>query len=183
MNKLKCSVLLVFIFLGYLSTIAQDKYKLASTSVRFFSSTPVEDIEAENKASLGVLDTKTGNFSVRVPITEFKFKSTLMEDHFNENYMESEKYPNATFKGVIKDALNLGKDGVYKVTAEGDFETHGVVQKRQIPITITVAKGVITYASEFKVKLEDHQIKIPTVVFAKIAEVIDVKLSGELQKI
>ena len=183
MNKLKCSAIMAFILLGFISTIAQDKYKLINSSVRFFSSTPVEDIEAENKASLGVLDTKTGNFSVRVPITEFKFKSTLMEDHFNENYMESEKYPNATFKGVIKDPINLGKDGVYKVTADGDFETHGVVQKRQIPLTITVAKGVVTYTSEFKVKLEDHQIKVPTVVFAKIAEVIDVKLNGELQKI
>ena len=120
MNKLKYSAIMAFILLGFITTIAQDKYKLINSSVRFFSSTPVEDIEAENKASLGVLDTKTGNFSVRVPITEFKFKSTLMEDHFNENYMESDKFPKSEFKGsIVNDNIVEYWDQPWEIEAHG----------------------------------------------------------------
>ena len=161
MNKLKCSAIMAFILLGFITTIAQDKYKLINSSVRFFSSTPVEDIEAENKASLGVLDTKTGNFSVRVPITEFKFKSTLMEDHFNENYMESSKYPKADFKGYIKNIKEVyfTKEGNYPITIEGNLTIHGTTQKVSSNGNLQIEEGKSIISGEFSVKIKDYGIK------------------------
>ena len=101
-----------------------------------------------------------------------------MQEHFNTDYMESDKYPKATFKGKIQEHIDLSKDGNYPVTVTGELEVHGVKQTRTIPGKITVSNGAVKMTSEFMVKCADHQIKIPQLVFHNIAESIRVQVSA-----
>lgn len=101
-----------------------------------------------------------------------------MQEHFNENYMESDKYPNATFKGKLSDKIDPSKDGDYTVTVTGELEVHGVKQPRTITGTIKVLNRQISINSEFNVLCKDHQITIPKLVFKNIAESIQVTVSG-----
>lgn len=128
---------------------------------------------------MSVLTLPTGDLQFSVLIKSFHFKKSLMEEHFNENYMESDKYPKASFKGKINDLSNVNftKDGVYTVEVSGDLTMHGVTNKISTPGTITVRSGIITAAADFKLKLADYKISIPKIVKDNIAEVIDIKLS------
>ena len=101
-----------------------------------------------------------------------------MEEHFNENYIESDKFPKATFKGKILSPPDVSKDGTYPVNAIGDFQIHGITRNRTITGTIIVVNGVVTLNSEFTVKCADHHIDIPQIVFHNIAESIRVRVSG-----
>jgi hypothetical protein len=157
-----------------------QKYKLDNGVVDFYSYAPMEDIKAKNSDAIGIIDTESNKFTFRVNIKEFIFPSELMQEHFNENYLESEKYPTSSFKGNIDGDYDLKKDGTYNVVAKGEFTIHGVTKTVEIPGTITVAKKSIQLAGEFKVKLADYEIEIPTVVFQKIAELIDVKINSSL---
>jgi polyisoprenoid-binding protein YceI len=165
-----------------LNSFAQGKYQMSQSDVSFFSATSIENIEASNKNSKGILDFDSKGFFIKIPVKDFNFPSDLMEEHFNENYMESEKYPDATFKGKFEGVYDLTKDGEYPVTASGDLTIHGVTQKRSIPAVIIVRNGKLSINSKFNVKLEDHKITIPTVVFNKIAELIEVKIESSLIK-
>jgi hypothetical protein len=101
-----------------------------------------------------------------------------MEDHFNESYMESDKYPTAKFKGVLLDSVNFSKDGVYPVRASGILNMHGVDKQREIKGIITIKNGLVKLNTEFMVPCVDHKIEIPKIVFAKVSEVIRVTVEG-----
>jgi len=180
---MKKTTLIFIIVLASLQIFAQGKYKLNNTETSFYSYAPLEDIKASNKTTTGVIDTETNKFSFKVKIKDFVFPSSLMQEHFNENYMESEKFPHSTFKGIIKGNYDITKDGNYPVIAFGELNIHGVAKQIEIPANIQVSKNKATFNSEFKVALEDYNIEIPKMVFQKIAEVIDVKISGELEKL
>ena len=143
-------------------------------SVKFFSEAPLENIESVSKSAMAALNAKTGKVFLRLPIRSFKFDKALMEEHFNENYLESDKYPNAEFDGTITNLPDLKKDGTYKVTAKGKFTVHGVAVERSIDGTLTVKGSSITVNSVFKIKCVDHKIEIPKLVFKNIAEELDV---------
>ena len=164
------------------STLAANAqlYSTSNGTISFFSKTPVENIEAKSTQVLSVLNVSTRELVFRVTNTTFKFPNKLMEEHFNEKYMESEQYPNSTFKGKINEEVDLTKDGEYKVTVTGKLNIHGVEQDRTIPGTISVKEGAIALLSDFKVKEVDHKIQIPKLVVAKIAEEIDVKVDAKL---
>ncbi len=147
----------------------------------FLSKSSLEDIEATNKTSVFVLDASSGNVQAKVQIKAFKFASSFMEEHFNENYMESEKYPFATFKGKVNEKVDLTKDGETKVTCTGKLEMHGVTQDATLPGTLTVKGSDITLTSNFKVKLADYKIKVPSLYVKNIAEEIAVDLTAALQ--
>lgn len=155
-------------------------YSTSGASISFFSKTPVENIEAKSTQVLSVLNVNTRELVFRVTNTTFKFPNKLMEEHFNEKYIESEKYPNSTFKGKINEEIDLTKDGEYKVTVTGKLNIHGVEQDRIIPGTIVVKDGSISLISTFKVKEADHKIEIPKLVVAKIAEELDVNVDAKL---
>lgn len=104
-----------------------------------------------------------------------------MQEHFNENYMESDKYPSSIFRGKITDDVDLSKDGSYAVNVDGTLDIHGVTKAYQSKATIVVAKGVITARTTIRVKIEDHQIKVPSIVFKNIAEFVDVRISATYQ--
>lgn len=156
--------------------LAQPIYTTDSSMVSFFSSTPMEDIEAYNTASTSLMNVDKKDIVFRVPISGFRFEKPLMEEHFNENYMETEQFPYATFKGKLSDTLDLTKDTIYRVSATGMMNIHGVDQAQTYEGVIECKAGMATLRCKFQVPLKDHKIKVPKVVFANIAEVIDVNV-------
>ena len=141
----------------------------------FYSETPLENIAALNKQVTAAIKAETGDVAVKMQMTQFQFPNKLMQEHFNENYMESSKYPIGTFTGKIQEKIDFSKDGVYDVSTKGIFTIHGVKQDRTMTGKLTVKGSTLTLVSNFAVKLVDHKIDVPKIVFAKIAEDISVK--------
>ncbi len=141
----------------------------------FFSETPAENISALNKTVGAIINTTTNEIAVSMKMSAFEFPNKLMQEHFNENYMESEKYPMGTFKGKIIEPIDYTKNGTYDVTAKGQLTIHGVTLPRDLKGKLTVENQKISLISNFDIKLVDHKIDIPKIVFTKIAEVISVK--------
>lgn len=176
---MKRSMLLVALFLVSVCGYSQ-KIFTKNGKISFFSKTGLEDIDAKNNQVMSVLNTTTGEIQFSVLIKSFNFEKSLMQEHFNENYMESDKFPKSTFKGVLDDKakVDFTKDGVYKVTVSGDMEMHGVKNKiSAVPATFTVKDGKVTGDCKFKVKLADYAIEVPKLVRENISEVIDVTVS------
>ena len=146
----------------------------------FHSSTPAEDINAVNKKTQAILNATTGEIAVLMNMRDFDFPNELMEEHFNENYIESAKYPKATFKGTLDQPLDVTKNGSQQLAATGTFTVHGVSQPRTLKGTIGVQDGKLLLNSEFEVALVDHKIEVPQIVFVKIAQIIKVKTSYTL---
>ncbi|MES2516532.1 MAG: YceI family protein [Bacteroidota bacterium] len=166
--------LLVFGLLISSKTFGQ-LYSTQTGETSFFSATPVENISGLNKTVGAIINTATNEIAVSMKMTAFDFPNKLMQEHFNENYMESGKYPMGTFKGKIAELIDYTKNGTYDVTAKGQFTLHGVTQAREFKGKLTVENQKISLISNFDVKLVDHKIDVPKLVFAKIAEVITVK--------
>lgn len=148
--------------------------KVEKSKITFFSDALLEDIAATNTMSAALFDVSKGEFAFEVPIKEFQFDKDLMKQHFNEKYMETERYPKATFGGKL-DGFDASKSGTQSVTAVGKLTIHGVTRETKIPGTIEIAdnkKALIK--AKFMVKLEDFKIKIPSVVFQNIAEEVEV---------
>jgi len=157
------------------------KAKDGGTISSFFSTAPLEDITATNKGAVVVMNTNTNDIQVRVTIQNFKFKNALMEEHFNENYMESQKFPNAVFKGKINEKIDYTKDGEAKVTVTGKMEMHGVTKEGTYE-GILVKKGEeITIKCKFKIKVADYNIQVPSLYVKNIAEVVDVDVTSVLE--
>lgn len=171
MKKLFVSLLGIMISFAAVS----QRYICKNGETSFFSETPMENIAAVNKGVTAVLDVPSQGIAVKMQMAEFKFPNKLMQEHFNENYMESEKYPTGVFSGKIVEAIDYTKDGVYDISAKGKFVIHGVSQERTLKGKLTIKGGAITLVSNFDVKLADHKIEIPTIVMAKIAESIAIK--------
>jgi polyisoprenoid-binding protein YceI len=143
-----------------------------SSYVHFFSEAPLEDIEAYNLEGKSIIDLNTGEMAFIVPVKGFQFRKSLMQEHFNENYLESDLYPRANLKAKIKNWS--GETGEEQVTASGYFEIHGVKQEVDITGTINYQEEEVIIQAEFPVRLKDYDIKIPKAVFYNIAEIIDV---------
>lgn len=178
---MKKTLLIIFASIVVLTLNAQDIFQSNNGEVKFFSSTPVEDIDAKSNKLASALNIKTNKFAFKVTIKSFEFKKALMQEHFNENYMESEKYPKATFDGEIIDAPDLTIKGKYNVKAKGKLNIHGKEQDRIIDAEITVTENALIVKSDFKVKLVDHNIEVPKLVFKNIAETIEVSVNSTLK--
>ncbi|NEU09054.1 YceI family protein [Flavihumibacter sp. R14] len=171
-------MILAFVCLTTSKSFAQtDIFSTNSGAINFFSSAPLEDIEAKNAKAISLINTRNSEIAVRVPIKQFQFRNGLMQEHFNENYMESERYPHATFKGKINEAIDFKKSGTYDVSATGVLNIHGVNQERTLKGRLKIDNSGMTLETKFDVLLADHKIKIPQVVFNKIAEKIAVSTS------
>jgi hypothetical protein len=151
-----------------------------STSISFFSATTMENIDALNTVTRPVFNSGNGELLFKAANTAFKFKSQLMEEHFNENYMESEKYPHTVFKGKLAEKIDYTKDGVYDVNATGVLSMHGVDKERTIKGKLTVKDGRIKLFTKFMVALADHKIKVPNIVTYNIAEEIEITVDALL---
>ncbi|MDG1475621.1 MAG: YceI family protein [Vicingaceae bacterium] len=166
------------------SVFSQNLYKAVSGDISFFSKTPMEDIDAVNKDVKALINTKTGEVAFIATNVGFHFEKPLMEEHFNENYMESDKYKVSVFKGKIQEKINYNENGKHKVTVKGMINIHGVEQEREITGEVVIEEGEIKVMSEFIVKVKDHKIKIPKLVVKNIAEEVNVtvSLNFELKK-
>ncbi|MCW3114910.1 MAG: hypothetical protein JWR18_3306 [Segetibacter sp.] len=147
--------------------------------IGFFSKTPLEDIKAENRQVYAVIDAPKKNLAFTCLVKGFLFPKQLMQEHFNENYIESDKYPKANFLGTYSGDVNVGKDGTYPVQIKGQLTLHGVTQTIDVPAIIEVKGNKLVGTSEFKLTPGDYNIKIPGLVKEKIAKQIDVRVSVE----
>lgn len=157
------------------------KGKGDASTISFFSKSPLEDIEAVNKKVTVVMKTTTNDIQFAVPMISFKFPKPLMEEHFNENYVESNKFPTCTFKGKINETIDYAKDGEHKVTVKGTLDLHGVTKEIEASGTLTIKGNEILVSSAFKIKVADYNIKVPSLYVQNIAEVVDVKVNATLE--
>jgi hypothetical protein len=157
---------------------AQNIYSTKDGQISFSSQKSVESIDAVNSEVASFLNIQSGDLVFSALLKGFHFQRALMEEHFNENYVESEKFPKSTFKGKITNAtaVNFTKDGSYPVKVEGDLTLHGVTKKVSAPGTVVVKGGVIQASSKFNIKLKDYDVKIPSLVADKLSEDVDVKV-------
>jgi hypothetical protein len=156
-----------------------QKFMTKNGYIGFFSHTPVEDIKADNNQVAGALDISTGELVFQVLIKSFHFEKALMEEHFNENYMESDKFPKSTLKGKIINLsdVDFTKPGKYDVTVEGDLNIHDVTNKVSVKGTIEVVTEGINATSKFNIVPEDYKISIPGVVRDNIAKNLEVTVT------
>ena len=152
-------------------------YSTRAGFVGFYSKTALEDIKAENNQVYAIIDAGKQNLAFQLLLKGFVFPKELMQEHFNENYVESDKYPKASFSGAYTGNVQLNKDGVYPVTIKGTLSLHNATKAVEVPATIEVKNGHLLGQAEFKVKPEDFNISIPSVVRDKIDKEITVKVN------
>ncbi len=156
---------------------AQNMYMTKTGKISFYSrAKSPEKVEADNNEVSSIMNIQTGDFVFQLLVKSFHFEKALMEEHFNENYVESGKFPKSSFKGKISNltAINFTKDGAYPVTVQGDLTMHGVTNKVSSTGSITVKGGKISAFSKFSIKLKDYKVSVPSLVADKISEEIDV---------
>jgi len=183
---MKNIILLVFSLLHVAVVLqAQDKYMTKVGHIQFYSHAKLEDIKANNNEVSSVVNIKTGEIVFVVLIKSFKFKNALMEEHFNENYMESDKFPKSKFKGTIAEIskIDLTKPGKYEATVEGDLEIHGVTKRLVQKVTFDVNGGKIAAKSIFIIQLKDYGIAIESALSDKIAESVEVTVDMNYEPI
>jgi hypothetical protein len=174
---MKKSLLVILLALtGYANA---QIYLTRSGFIGFYSKTPLEDIRAENKQVLAVIDAGKKNLAFNLLVKGFVFTKQLMQEHFNENYVESDKFPKSSFTGSYTGDVDFSKNGIYNVLVKGRLTLHGVTKAIEMPATIEVQNGKLIGKSNFKLIPGDFNIKIPSLVREKIASQIDVRVSVE----
>ena len=162
-------ILLLDAFLAS-SVIAQAQLYMTRTgSISFFSKTALEDIQAENSQVYAVIDAGKKNLAFTLLMKGFIFKKELMQEHFNENYVESDKYPKANFTGMFTGDFSAAKDGLYHVVVKGNLTIHNITRPIEQPATLELINGRLSGRADFKIKPEDYNIIIPSIVRDKIA--------------
>lgn len=179
-------------FLLFLSLIvsfavnAQDKFLTRNAKVRFdaTSSTSPEKIEAVNNQGTSIFVAQTGQYEFSLLMQAFEFEKALMKDHFNENYVETTKFPKAVFKGTIQDIakVNFAKDGKYPVVIKGTMDLHGVKKEVLANGTLAVSGGKVTASSTFKLLLSDFNVTIPNLVKDKISKEATINVDATYNK-
>jgi polyisoprenoid-binding protein YceI len=180
---MKTLLITIITLFGAVHAHAQERYFTKTGTIQFFSKAALEDIEATNKTVTAVLDAKTGAMQFAVQMKGFAFKKALMQQHFNENYVESDKYPKAGFKGTITNnaTVDYSKDGTYNVVVKGLLTLHGVTKEIEAPGTIKVSAGELTGKSSFAIQLSQFSIAIPALVKDKISNNISITVDLHLQ--
>jgi hypothetical protein len=173
------------ISLCIISAASAQKYATKNGKISIFSQTPVERIEAHNNQTNSALDISNGDFVFKTLIRGFEFEKALMQEHFNENYMESDKYPNSIFKGKITNLkdINFTRDGKYNIVVEGDLTIHNVTQKVSVKGSLEVKGNTIQADTKFNVLLKDYNIKIPNTVINSISPTQEITVSVGLTKL
>ncbi len=160
---------------------AQAEYVTRSGIIRFNASTPLEDIEAENSRVNAILKPESGAFGVVLLISEFEFPRKLMQEHFNENYLESEKYPKAVFSGTIEGNCLPEPGGSAKCGISGTITLHGVGRPLTAVANLMHTGSGYRLRSAFVIRPEAHEIKIPKLLFTKIAQEVQVEVDLVLE--
>jgi polyisoprenoid-binding protein YceI len=174
-------ITLFFITLSLAANAQLYRGKPDGTTISFFSKAPIENISATSKKATVVLKTTTNDIQFGLPMITFKFPKALMEEHFNENYVESDKFPTCIFKGKINEQIDYTKDGEYKASVKGTLNLHGITKEIEADGTITVKESELIITSAFKIRVADYNIKVPSLYVQNIAEVIDVNVNAALE--
>lgn len=169
--------LLFLLFCSAIHVTGQQVFIEKAGTVTFYSEAPLENIEAVHSGVNAILNTSTNEVAFIISIRGFKFAKELMQEHFNEKYMESDQYPKATYKCIILDTMNWSVPGTYTVTSAGTFNLHGVEKEITEKGTFTISAGKINLQSEFKIAIADYNISIPKLLFQNIADTVLVKLN------
>lgn len=174
----------VLLTVSVLQTFAQSPLVDRKGEAHFFSNAPLEDIEATNDEVLGAIDLEKGTIAVSMLISGFEFRKSLMQEHFNENYMESEKFPKSTFKGTLQnfESLNFDQNGSFSAQASGEIEIHGVTKPWSAMVSFEVDSKSISAQTVFMVELKDFGVKIPRMLFKNIAEEVEVTAKFNFNK-
>lgn len=180
--KMKFFMLSGFLFVA--ATVqAQDKYFTKTGRISFFSEAPLEDIEAINHTAAAVLDARSGVVAFSVLMKGFEFDKALMQEHFNDHYVESDKFPKAEFRGTVvnNNEINYAKEGSYPARVKGRLTIHGVTRDVETTGTLRVEKGGLRSISSFNIRLSDYNIKIPSLVKNKIANVVKISVDCRME--
>jgi hypothetical protein len=180
---IKTGILVLTLMIAINVSYAQERFFTKSGKVSFYSKAPLEDIEAHNKSVTAVLDTKTGNLQFALQMKGFEFEKALMEEHFNESYAESDKYPRAEFKGQVVNnaAINYAKNGDYNATVKGLLTIHGETREVQSVGKIMVRDGKVATDATFNIELSDFKINIPKLVKDKISNTVKIDVACNLE--
>ncbi len=175
-------IIFITALLAFTGIAFGQKYKTTTGSIGFFSKATLEDIEAKNNQVTGLLDASNGNLAFIVLVKSFEFDKSLMQTHFNDNYMQSDTYPKSTFDGKITNNgdVKYSANGTYNVTVSGKLTIHGVTKEVTSSGTATVSGTNVTLKSSFKIKLEDYGIKNDKI--KNIASEIEVNVNTTLAK-
>ena len=176
-------ILLLTLFFQTLSAQENTLLRITSGQVKFTSEAPLELIEAQSDKLNGILDLNSENFAFSILIKSFEgFNSPLQKEHFNENYMESDRFKEATFEGRIIDDIDINEPGEKDVQIKGKFKIHGVEQSQIMTVHLTIEEGRLLAEGSFDIRLDDYAISIPKIVNKKIAEVIKVDVNVVFEK-
>jgi polyisoprenoid-binding protein YceI len=150
-----------------------QKYVIEKSYITFFSDATIEDIKADNTKATGIFNAANSEIVFSILISEFQFEKSLMKEHFNEKYMESEKYPKALFHANLE-PFDVSKSGNQAVVAKGKLTIHGVTRDVAIPGTIMRDGDTFLMNAKFIVRLADYKIEIPELFWQRIAEQVEV---------
>jgi len=181
-NAIAGCVVVAYIFFGFhAAPVPKIIFKTSSGTASFVSEAPLETIKAGSRELKGIIDTSKNTFAFSVAINSFKgFNNPLQQQHFYENYLESSEFPVATFSGKIIEIIDFNKKGIFNVRAKGILNIHGVKSERIIRTTVEIKVNEILIKSSFPVSLQEHNIKIPRIVFQKIAPEILINIEAIL---
>jgi polyisoprenoid-binding protein YceI len=181
MLKRTLILLLFFVTRASYAHAPTQELTVSTGTIAFRSDTPLELIRASSNAMKGVFNPEKKQFSFYVNIRSFKgFNSPMQKEHFNQNYLESDRFPRATFEGKIIEDIDMKKEGAYNVRAKGNLTIHGVDQERIIKCNLMIRNGVMNVQANFTVQLADHNISVPKVVHEKLATEIKVEVKADL---
>ena len=182
---MRIGIIYIFLLFITIGSQGQDKFFSKNGNISFFSKAPLEDIEAISDGGIAILNSDNGEVVARVSIKSFQFENKLMQEHFNENYLESDKYPRSEFKGSLADfdlsKLSEGVPAIFDV--KGNLTIHGKTKPVKTKIQLIKSGDVINASGEFNIMIKDYGIKIPKVVVKNIAEKIDIKMDFNLEKL
>lgn len=173
-------VLLTIVMVLYTCLVsAQSKFIDRGGYVSFFSTAPMEDIKAESKQVVTIFDIKEGKIVASMLMRSFNFRKALMQEHFNENYVESHQYPKASFTGTVTniDDVDLTKEGKYSLDVTGEITLHGVTKPLKLKADVVVAGGSLQVKAVFPLTVKDFKIEVPRLVVDNIAEVVEVTVA------
>lgn len=171
------------IFLSTYNAFSQDKYLDKNGKIKFEASQQTfEPVEAKNESVTAILNVATGEFAALALAKGFRFKNSLMEEHFNENYIESDDYPKMVFKGKLIDfKLSSLSENETTLELKGKLQLHGKEKEVEVPLVLSEQNGVIHLSGEFSITPEEFNISIPKIVSDKIAKKVSVQFNFNLK--
>ena len=182
---MKKHILILLIFSSTILSGQAQRFITKTGHIKFYSDSPLEKIEAHNRQVNAAIDATSGDFVFKVLMKSFEFEKALMQEHFNENYVESDKFPNATFLGKVTNIkeVNVSKDGTYGAVVEGKLTLHGVTSFVKEAGAFEVKGGKLTGKARFNILLADYDIKIPGAVTKNISKTIEITVDVVLEKL